>query len=271
MVDPDMNPTSRPLSVRTFLTRRGFLLSAGAGTLSLALVRTAAGGDDDHDDDHDKHDGRNDDRNDDIRPSGTAPAGSTEVIIDDDDADAFEPGTITIDLGQSVTWVNLDDDPHTATGATFDTGRIEPGALATVTFDEPGTYPYSYQYHPIMTGVVEVRDETGQVPSSSASSPDASPVATRQGTPQTGAGGILEVAIADFAFDPAGLAITAGSTVRWTNRDSAPHTATSTSGEFDSGTLDQGDTFEHTFNATGTYDYICAFHPSMEGRITVTG
>ena len=40
---------------------------------------------------------------------------------------------------------------------------------------------------------------------------------------------------------------------------------------FDSEDMGQGDTFEHTFDAAGTFDYICAIHPSMKGTITVTG
>lgn len=280
MPEHDHFPLASPL--RALLTRRGLLVSTGAGAITIALGRSVAGhGDDDqtddHEDDHDDDSGRGRGQggdDDEIQPSGTISAGSSEVRIDDDDEDAFQPGTITIDLGQSVTWVNVDDDPHTATGAGFDTGRIDPGELATISFDQPGTFPYSCQYHPVMTGTVEVRDESGRVPSRSASSPQASPAASPaaspQASPQAGADLPAEIAIQDFAFDPAEVEIRAGSAVRWTNRDASPHTATSTSDHFDSGTLDEGATFEHTFNDTGTYEYICAFHPNMQGRIVVT-
>ena len=77
------------------------------------------------------------------------------------------------------------------------------------------------------------------------------------------------VAIADFAFSPDTLTITAGDTVTWTNEDAVAHTATSTSGAFDSGDLEQGESFSLTFTTPGTYDYLCTPHPTMTGRIVV--
>ena len=77
------------------------------------------------------------------------------------------------------------------------------------------------------------------------------------------------VAIADFAFSPATLTITAGDTVTLTNEDQVAHTATSTTGAFDSGLLDQGESFSMTFTTPGTYDYLCTPHPTMTGQIVV--
>ncbi len=236
------------------VTRRELILSAGAGVVALALGRPAAGRDD-------KHDDRDDD--DRVQPSGTVPAGSAEVVIDDDDADGFSPGTITIDAGQSVTWVNMDKHAHTATGADFDTGPMDPDELATVRFDVPGSYPYSCQFHPVMTGVVEVRDRAGQVPNSTSATPDASP----QATPQA----VVEVSIKDLTFAPADLEIQVGTTVRWTNHDAFPHTVRSVNDTFDSGILEETDTFDYTFDTSGTFNYICALHPTMKGSVVVTG
>lgn len=77
------------------------------------------------------------------------------------------------------------------------------------------------------------------------------------------------VEIADFAFAPATLTITVGDTVTWTNRDAVAHTATSTTGVFDSRDLEQGESYSVTFTAPGTYDYLCTPHPSMTGRVVV--
>lgn len=267
----DRRSTTLSDSLRRLLTRRAFVISTGTAGVVVALGQSVAGRDDrdddrDRDDDlEDDHDDDRDDRDDDIQPSGTVPAESAEVRIDDDDADGFEPGTITIDLGQSVTWVNVDDDPHTATGAGFDTGRMNPGELATVTFDEPGVFPYSCQLHPVMTGTVEVRDESGQVPSRSAASPQASPQATPAASGQQ-----ASVSIINLAFDPAELEVSVGTTVIWTNDESIPHTVTSTDDAFGSDTMQVNDTFSHTFGETGSFDYICAIHPNMQGTITVT-
>jgi plastocyanin len=258
---------------RSSLMSRRTLLALSGGTLALFAIPSAIalsrGDDDDHDDDHDDDDRDHDDddhdddrdHNDDdgkVAPIGTVPPGSAEVRIVDDDADGFKPGEITIGL---VTFVNLDDDPHTATGAKFDTGRINPGEQVTVTFEEPGVYVYACEYHPIMTGAVNVRNEQGDVPGASASaSPAASPVD----------GASAEVTILNFAFDPAELEIEAGTTVTWTNDDSVPHTATADDGAFDTGILRTGESASHRFDTRGTFPYICALHPSMTGTITVT-
>ncbi len=77
------------------------------------------------------------------------------------------------------------------------------------------------------------------------------------------------VTIDDFAFSPATLTVTAGDTVTWTNDDAVTHTATSTTGAFDSGDLAPGASFSFTFTTPGTYDYLCTPHPSMTGRIVV--
>ncbi|HEX2766158.1 MAG TPA: cupredoxin family copper-binding protein [Candidatus Limnocylindria bacterium] len=77
------------------------------------------------------------------------------------------------------------------------------------------------------------------------------------------------VEIEDFAFTPATLTIQVGETVTWTNLDQVEHTATSTSGAFDSGLLGQGESYSVTFTEAGTYDYLCTPHPSMTGQIVV--
>jgi plastocyanin len=80
----------------------------------------------------------------------------------------------------------------------------------------------------------------------------------------------VAVSIANFAFDPASLDIAAGTTVTWTNEDSAPHTATGDGGSFNSDRLDQGQSFSFTFDTPGTYNYFCEFHANMTGTINVT-
>lgn len=81
-------------------------------------------------------------------------------------------------------------------------------------------------------------------------------------------GPTANISIKNFAFNPAELTIKKGTTVIWTNEDSAPHTATS-QGFFDSGTLKNGQSFNFQFNNAGSFDYICTIHPSMKGKIIV--
>jgi len=80
------------------------------------------------------------------------------------------------------------------------------------------------------------------------------------------------VNIQGMAFSPGSLTVAAGTKVTWTNKDSAPHTVTSTgSPSFtSSGTLSQNGTYSFTFVTAGTYTYICSIHPSMQGTIIVT-
>jgi len=89
------------------------------------------------------------------------------------------------------------------------------------------------------------------------------------GSAATARGATHAVDIAEFAFAPAELTITAGDTVTWTNRDAVVHTATSVNGAFDSGDLETGASYSLTFTTPGTYDYLCTPHPSMTGRIVV--
>ena len=83
-----------------------------------------------------------------------------------------------------------------------------------------------------------------------------------------------------FAGGTCDTSITAGDTVLWTNDGTNPHTVTECgdasctvpqSGGFDSGTLTNGQTFQHTFPTAGTYEYYCFIHGSsvMQGRVIV--
>ena len=81
----------------------------------------------------------------------------------------------------------------------------------------------------------------------------------------------ISVDIANFAFAPKDIQAKVGQTITFTNKDSAPHTATATAGaKFDSGALDQGKSFSYTAKKAGTIQFVCSFHPNMTGTITVS-
>jgi len=88
------------------------------------------------------------------------------------------------------------------------------------------------------------------------------PAFARQGQETT-------VTIVDFAFEPNAIEVNVGDTVTWTNTGNAPHTATADDGTFDSGTLNNGGTFSHTFATAGTVAYHCELHPDMTGTIVI--
>ncbi len=73
--------------------------------------------------------------------------------------------------------------------------------------------------------------------------------------------------IQNFAFSPTSLTVKKGTTVVWTNNDSAPHQIKSAT--FNSSALSNGQTYSFTFDTVGAFPYSCAIHPSMQGTIIV--
>jgi plastocyanin len=103
-------------------------------------------------------------------------------------------------------------------------------------------------------------------------SPQAAPSSPAPAASPSAAGGGDAITIENFAFSPATLAVKTGTTVTWTNRDSAPHIVVSDTGAqqaFSSNSLSDGASFTFTFTQAGTYPYHCSIHPSMKGTITV--
>jgi plastocyanin len=72
------------------------------------------------------------------------------------------------------------------------------------------------------------------------------------------------------SFSPNPIEVKVGDTVTWTNDHHEGHTVTSTSSEFNSGDIQPGQTFRHTFDKTGSFDYYCIIHPSMVGKVSVS-
>lgn len=78
------------------------------------------------------------------------------------------------------------------------------------------------------------------------------------------------VDIKNFAFTPATLTVKVGTTVTWTNNDTAPHTITSdTDGVLNSTTLSKGQSFSFTFTKVGTTKYHCGLHSIMKAEVVV--
>src|SRR5215204_4291219 len=105
---------------------------------------------------------------------------------------AFNPPNATVAPGTTVTWVNNDQAPHTATAnnGAFDSGTLQPGQSYSFTFDKPGTYAYHCNIHPDMTATVTVSSASGSASASSSgsASPTASPT-TSPGKPLPSSGG----------------------------------------------------------------------------------
>jgi plastocyanin len=83
-------------------------------------------------------------------------------------------------------------------------------------------------------------------------------------------GSANNVIIQSFAFSPQTLTVNVGDTVTWTNLDSVAHTVISDVGnEISSPSLNQGQSYSHTFVTGGRYTYHCSIHPNMTGTIIV--
>ncbi len=82
----------------------------------------------------------------------------------------FAAADLTVAVGDTVTWTNDDDSPHTVTagGGAFDSGNLEPGQQFSFTFTTPGTYAYVCAYHEEMTGTITVVEAAAAPPLASA-------------------------------------------------------------------------------------------------------
>lgn len=92
---------------------------------------------------------------------------------------------------------------------------------------------------------------------------------TAAGSDTMAAGETVTVRINGMRFEPASITVKPGTTVTWIHESSMPHTVSSQSGGPSSSTLYNGQSFSHTFDAAGRYDYLCGLHPAMKGSVVV--
>jgi len=77
---------------------------------------------------------------------------------------SFQPSTLSVPAGTTVTWHNQDNAQHTVTSDTqgqFDSGAISTGNKFTYTFPTPGSYSYHCSIHPGMKGTIVVTGTSG--------------------------------------------------------------------------------------------------------------
>src|SRR5579864_3950577 len=205
--------------------------------------------------------------------TSTAPASNVPIVPVEILANAstkgnpnYKPDIVTAEKGNIIEWTNNDNVPHTVTsasdaGATFDSSLITKGG-GTYQLDTSklnGTeYDYMCTIHPFMTGKIML---------TAPQKPIIANVTISTGASTQSAG--------QKYFDPANMTVKIGTTVVWTNKDSASHTVTSgnpsagPSGTFDSGLIKSGNTFQYKFASAGTTDYFCTIHPWMTGKVSV--
>jgi plastocyanin len=81
--------------------------------------------------------------------------GNTVVIKNFD----FSPMAITVTAGSTVTWKNLDGEPHTVVSAdgAFRSHALDQNDSFTFKFTKPGTYKYVCSIHPKMVATITVQ------------------------------------------------------------------------------------------------------------------
>jgi plastocyanin len=71
---------------------------------------------------------------------------------------SFQPASLSVAVGSSVTWTNADSTAHTVTAddGSFDSSTLAPGATFSRTFATAGTFTYHCQIHPSMKATITV-------------------------------------------------------------------------------------------------------------------
>src|SRR5437016_1158703 len=73
------------------------------------------------------------------------------------------------------------------------------------------------------------------------------------------------ISIKSSGFSNANLQVMTGANVIWKNDDSTAHTVTANDGSFDSGNIQPGSSYNHTFNSAGTFAYHDKIKTSLTG------
>ncbi|MGH2709050.1 MAG: cupredoxin domain-containing protein, partial [Actinomycetota bacterium] len=123
----------------------------------------------------------------------TGAALAEEKVVETRD-NVFAPPEVTVRVGDSVSFKNTGQLPHTATAddGSWDTGNLDAGESKSITFEKEGTLSYNCLYHKplgmVGTLVVVARDAGVPAPpvagTSPAASPAANPAATSQAAPR---------------------------------------------------------------------------------------
>jgi plastocyanin len=79
----------------------------------------------------------------------------------------------------------------------------------------------------------------------------------------------IMVEMSRFLYNPDNITVTVGTTVSWVNYDGVTHTVTADDGSFDSGNINPGQRFNHTFTKVGEFSYHDKAYPFMRGNVNI--
>ena len=174
-------------------------------------------------------------------------------------------------IGALMDTVYVDGNPTNALYG-LQTLSIPPsgGAIADMYFKDPGgknpfvSHAFAYMQMGAM-GVFQVESSAGGSTTQTAttSSVASGPIVSIPSGAAMQTGSVY--------YSPPTITVVLGvnSTVTWVNNDDAPHTVTANDGSFNSGNINAGQSWAHTFTTPGTYTYYCSYHPWMKGTVVV--
>ena len=89
-------------------------------------------------------------------PSVAETSAPAKIVVKDF---SFNPTPLTVKAGSTVTWTNMDDEPHTVVSDTgvFKSGGMDTNESFSYKFDKPGTSHFTCSIHPRMVGTVVVQ------------------------------------------------------------------------------------------------------------------
>jgi len=127
--------------------------------------------------------------------AGAAPRAAETKTVSIKDF-AFDPKTISINIGDTITWTNDGPSPHTVTAdnGNFDAGNLDKGATFSHTFDTAGTFAYYCKYHGSKGGVSMAASVTVGAAAAAAAPAAATPSGTIDAADQALANGGITVA-----------------------------------------------------------------------------
>ena len=197
----------------------------------------------------------------------------------------FNPPSITITVGGTVSWTNSGAKVHTASTklapVPFDTGGLSNGQAFPINFTVPGTYSYTSATDCINSGGAQgtgfdcgTTATVVVIDNNMAYNPNAFPTPSPTSTPlpTTGPPQAVTIEITKQGFVPPTVTVALGGSVTWVNADNGgTHTATTTGGgnpqPFDTGGLGPGLSGNLGFALQGTYTYTSAID-CQNGRST---
>lgn len=145
-----------------------------------------------------------------------------------------------------------------APAALVDTAALSERAETTAPAPSPASVP------PVST---EPRADSAKP--ATAKSVEAAPTGSKRAATRPPAR-IRKTTIKNISYMQPRITVAVGTTIEWTNADPLAHSVTAVDRTFNSGLIQPGKTYRHTFTKAGTYNFYCMPHPFMKGVVVVT-